>query len=148
VTNSLATRRPQVAREWHPTRNGGRTPDDFVWSSNEQVWWKCAHGDDHEWRARINNRTSNDTGCPVCAGATPGADTCLAAVFPKLAAEWHSLRNGSLTPAQVTAQSNRIAWWRCRLGHEWKASVQNRARGAGCPFCSDNRASRRRRSGG
>ena len=139
VTNSLAGRRPEVAREWHPWRNAGHSPADFVWSSNEEAWWKCPAGDDHEWRARINNRTSNDTGCPFCAGMAPSETTSLAAVFPELAEQWHPLLNGDLGPADVTTQSNRVAFWRCSRGHVWRASVENRARGAACPFCSGRR---------
>lgn len=34
-------------------------------------------------------------------------DNCLAVVNPKLAAEWHPTKNGSLTPDMVTKGSNK-----------------------------------------
>jgi len=139
VTNSLLARRPDVAASWHPSRNLTLTPAEFVWSSNEEVWWKCPRADHHEWRARINNRTSNDTGCPFCCGAAPSQSTSLAAVFPELAEEWHPTLNGDLRADGVTTQSNRAVWWRCAAGHEWRASVENRARGSGCPRCARKR---------
>ena len=56
----------------------------------------------------------------------------------ELAGEW-SDRNFPLTPEQVTCGSNRKVWWKGKCGHEWEASIKNRARGAGCPYCSGNR---------
>ena len=41
VTNSLATQFPDVAEEWHPTKNGDLTPVDVVAGSIKRFWWKC-----------------------------------------------------------------------------------------------------------
>src|SRR6266852_2788894 len=143
VTNSLAARSPAVASQWHLTKNGARKPDDFVWSSNSIVWWKCTAGPDHEWRARINGRTSGAKGCPFCAGNRPSTTNSLASVLPDLGDEWHRELNRHLAPDGVTACSNRRVWWRCRKdpSHVWKAVIQSRTKGAGCPFCSGNRVS-------
>lgn len=62
-------------------------------------------------------------------------DNCLAVANPNLAAEWHPTKNGSLTPDMVTKGSNKKAWWKCRLGHEWQTRIVSRSRGTGCPFC-------------
>ena len=62
----------------------------------------------------------------------------LASRKPHIAAEWATDRNGTLTPQMVTVGSNRSVWWRCSLGHEWKATVVSRQKN-GCPFCG-NRA--------
>jgi hypothetical protein len=56
---------PNLAKEWHPTRNGFLTPGDVTPFSNKKVWWLCSK--DHEWEATISNR-SNGRGCPYCAG--------------------------------------------------------------------------------
>ena len=138
MSNSLAARAPLVAAEWHPRRNGARTPADVVWSSNAHAFWKCPAAVDHQWRARINNRTSNRAGCPFCSGNAVAPSTSLASVFPDLAREWDIAGNGGMRPQQVTTQSNRVVVWRCRAdpSHEWRASVQSRARGSGCPRCS------------
>ena len=60
----LATQNPELAKEWHPTRNGKLTPQDVLPGSGTKVWWYCEHG--HEWQAKIGNR-SRGTGCPICA---------------------------------------------------------------------------------
>src|SRR6266511_2459775 len=67
VTNSLATMRPHLAKEWHSTRNT-LTPRDVTPGSAVKVWWKCEAGPDHEWLAAPNTRTNIGAGCPCCDG--------------------------------------------------------------------------------
>jgi hypothetical protein len=55
---------------------------------------------------------------------------------PRLTKEWHHKKNGSLTPMDVKFSSNKKVWWQCSRGHEWEATVNNRNRGTGCPYCS------------
>jgi hypothetical protein len=38
-------------------------------------------------------------------------------------------------PSSLTRSSNKKVTWKCDLGHIWNASVNNRARGDGCPYC-------------
>src|SRR5207245_6800439 len=65
ITNSLATRSPSLAAEWHPSRNEGLRPEQITAGSGKSVWWKCPKGADHEWLASPNSRTSgNKQGCP------------------------------------------------------------------------------------
>lgn len=65
--NDLATKMPQVAREWHPELNGGLTPDMVTAGSRKKVWWQCDLG--HAWLAVVYSRTGEQlNGCPVCAG--------------------------------------------------------------------------------
>jgi hypothetical protein len=66
VTNSLATRAPELASQWHPTRNADLRPEQVVAQSNRKVWWMCPNAPDHEWQATLNNRWSGN-GCPLCA---------------------------------------------------------------------------------
>lgn len=137
--NDLATVYPDLARQWHPARNGPLTPHDVVPGARRRVWWKCEKG--HEWQALISSRTSSGAGCPVCAGkiAVPGEND-LASLFPDLAAQWHPDRNGQLTAESVTPYSNKKVWWRCPLGHEYQAVVAARASsGSGCPYCAGRR---------
>ena len=51
--NSLQTRYPAVAAEWHPTLNR-KTPDECVGMSHTQVWWHNAHRG--SWQQRIDSR--------------------------------------------------------------------------------------------
>lgn len=62
----------------------------------------------------------------------------LAETHPELAAQWHPTLNGSLKPTDVTAgASSKSPFWICDLGHTWKAVIPNRAKGSGCPYCSN-----------
>ena len=136
--NDLATQFPELARQWHPTKNGALRPDQVVSGSSRKVWWVCAHG--HEWKAAIASRALSGNSCPVCAGRKVAAgENDLASHFPSIAAQWHPTKNGDLTPQQVTPSSNRKVWWRCELGHDYQAAVSSRTmNGSGCPYCADH----------
>jgi hypothetical protein len=131
---SLLRNNPELAKEWHPTKNGSLTPADLTLGSNKKVWWVCAKGD--EWLARVNDRDYRGTGCPYCAGRAVGSDNCLEAINPKLAKQWHPKKNGGLTPKDVAPNSDKKAWWVCGKGHEWQATISNRNRARGCPYCA------------
>jgi len=64
--NDLGTRFPEVAAQWHPTRNGNLTPAQVSAGMNAKVWWRCEQG--HEWETTVYRRATRGTGCPVCAG--------------------------------------------------------------------------------
>ena len=131
----LASRFPELAREWHPTKNLPLTPECVLPGSEIKVWWRCGLG--HVWRATIHSRTDG-CGCPVCANrAVALGVNDLASQFPNLAQEWHPTKNGALTPQEVTFGTKRKVWWRCEKGHEWYVSVQSRTLdGTGCPVCA------------
>ena len=57
VTNSLSSLYPELAKEWHPTKNGDLKPDQVVAGSNKKFWWKCDKGPDHEWDAVLVHRS-------------------------------------------------------------------------------------------
>ena len=57
--NSLAVKAPEVAAQWHPTRNGSKRPDSVGPYSNLIVWWQHTSeltGDVHEWKAQVGGR--------------------------------------------------------------------------------------------
>jgi len=66
--NNLLVLFPDVAKEWHPTKNGELTPYGFTPSSHKKVWWKCPKG--HDYDSVISGRTGKDKprGCRYCAG--------------------------------------------------------------------------------
>ena len=39
--NDLETRFPDIAAQWHPTKNGSKTPDMFTFGSGQKVYWLC-----------------------------------------------------------------------------------------------------------
>lgn len=96
-------------------------------------WWQCAYG--HAWEATLSNRIGNGSGCPYCAGKRATSKRNLAVLHPELVSEW-SDRN-PLPPSEYTPVSNKEVWWVCSRGHEWSASIQNRANGhKKCKICS------------
>jgi hypothetical protein len=133
--NDLGTRNPSLAAEWHPTRNGERTPEHVTLMNGTKAWWCCEIG--HEWEAVISSRSAG-TGCPVCAGQVVVAGfNDLASCQPEVAATWHPTLNGDVTPQTIAQYSNRKAWFLCPKGHEWESTVNNRSHGQGCPECAD-----------
>jgi hypothetical protein len=136
-SNSLATLDPELAKEWHPTKNGTLTPYDVTIGSIKKVWWKCDKGDDHEWESKINNRTINNNGCSVCNNRTIVNSNCLVTLNHELSSEWHPTKNGTLTPYDVGPYSQKKVWWKCNKGddHEWDAVINSRNSGNGCPIC-------------
>lgn len=131
--NSLETLKPELAKEWHPTKNEDLSPKNVTQWSDRSVWWMCEKG--HEWESRISNRTKGNR-CPFCSGKKVCDDNCLATLNPELAKEWHPTKNGELTPKDVTCGSNKKVWWMCKKGHEWEAKINNRSNGRNCPHCS------------
>lgn len=132
---SLAYRFPELAKEWHPVKNGDLTPNDVTVGSNKNVWWigKCGH----EWDSVVKERVRG-YGCPVCAGKRvyKGIND-LESNFPEIVVEWNYERNHPLLPNEITARSAKKVWWICSNGHQYKSSVYNRTRGRGCPYCSN-----------
>ena len=141
---SLAFLFSQLAALWHPTKNGNRTPAQFLPQSNVKVWWRCPNGPDHEWLAYIYEMTKSvHAGCPFCAGKRLSVTNTLAALLPTIAVQWHPTKNGQLKPDQLRVRSAKKVWWKCLNGpdHEWQTSVDARRRyGSGCPFCAGQRA--------
>ena len=129
---SFASLKRNLAKEWHPTKNGKLTPKDVTIHSAKKVWWKCKEG--HEWQAIIASRTAGNK-CPYCNGRKLCKESCLSTVNPALAKEWHPTKNGKLTPSKVLPSSPKKVWWKCKKGHEWQAGIAYRGRGRGCPYC-------------
>lgn len=137
--NDLATTHPALAAEWHPIKNGDLTPQKISYGYDKRVWWRCTNG--HEWQAAPKTRVRMGAGCPICANDVAQAGyNDLTTLFPAVAAEWHPTKNGNLTPSQVVSGSHQTVWWRCSLGHEWRAEIVDRTRGTnGCPYCGNKK---------
>lgn len=63
---SLGYLNPELAKEWHPTKNGNITPFDIFANTNQFIWWLCPICG-HEWKAKGSNRNAGKRGCPRCA---------------------------------------------------------------------------------
>ena len=138
-TDSLQSEYPNLAKQWHPTKNSSLTADTVTPHSGQKVWWLCSNG--HEWNAVINSR-SRGMGCPYCAGQKPTADRNLATQYPNLVKEWDWIKNNHWRPEDFTPRSSEKLWWKCEKGHSWQATISNRTRPdfkGGCPCCSNRK---------
>ena len=134
--NDLGTLYPDVAAQWDREKNGSLSPRDVSTGSKIRIWWRCPEG--HSWQSPVASRTAWGHGCPVCAGKTiVTGENDLAHLQPEIAAQWDKRKNGRLRPSEVAVSSNRPAWWRCELGHSYRATVSSRTqRKTGCPYCA------------
>lgn len=149
--NDLQTVNPELAKQWHPTKNGNLKPADVTAYSRKKVWWLLSYDDaktgkhfDFEWKAAIYGRHDGN-GCPYLNGrAVWKGFNDLQTVNPEFAKLWHPTKNGNLKPTNVMANSNKIVWWMYQYNNldgthfnfEWKASINSRNRGNGCPYLS------------
>ena len=133
--NSMRNTRPDLTRDFHPTRNGNHSPDTLLGGTHTELWWLCSDCE-HEWQAdRRGGR-----GCPACANSAVHSDgrNSLRTLHPSLSDEFHPTKNGDFTPDKLLAGSNASIHWVCGIcSHEWKNRVGKRALlEQGCPACS------------
>ena len=76
-------------------------------------------------------------------GLVKRADT-LARDYPELAKQWYPTKNNFLLPSNVSYGSGLRVWWQCSNNHEWKAVINSRRQGSGCPCCAGQRPTEER----
>ena len=100
--NDLATTHPDLAGQWHPSKNGNLDPNSIMAGTGKYIWWLCESG--HEWKAPGFNRMKG-VGCPTC--ATTGFD-------PNLPGYFYLIENQTLRSRKVgiaNSHSDRLASW-------------------------------------
>lgn len=132
-TKSVAELQPELAAQWHPTRNGKYTPENVVRSSERVMWWKsdcCGY----EWEASVGARDSGRRlRCPSCRTILDS----LAWQDPGLAAEWSPANPVTAWHVRPSASLPFAPQWICSTNpdHVWNAPVASRSIGAECPEC-------------
>lgn len=127
---------PDIAKQLHPTKNVGIDIHKLAAYANKKLWWQCEK--EHEWEAKVANRTAHQSRCPYCSGKKIlVGETDLNTTHPTIATQWHPTKNGTIIAAGVSAGSNKKFWWLDEFGHEWEATVNSRVGGkTGCPYCA------------
>lgn len=129
--NDLKTKYPEVAKEWHPSKNKLILITEMGAHSHQKVWWlgKCGH----EWKALVYHRTLSKSGCPECK-----VNPSLLKDHTTLAREIHPTKNESINFEDFREYSNEKIWWlNPECGHEWEATPYSRiAKGCGCSTCA------------
>jgi hypothetical protein len=143
--NSLFLKYPDLASQWVKCLEEGceeYTPEMITPLSNYAVLWKCLDCS-HTWTARISDR-SLGSGCPACWGRVVSDKNRLSLHYPELINEWHPIKNGDLTPNEVTYSSHKEIWWICKHGHEWSTPVHSRTiMKSNCPECAESKGEKR-----
>jgi len=132
--NTLLSLRPDLAKEWHPIRNGAIGPNDVNPDSSRKVWWLCNKG--HWWLASVRSRV-NGKKCSVCSSLMGETDLRVEAIRPDLLKDWHPVRNLEVKFSDVRCNHRGKVWWICSMGHEWEASIPSMLSGQGCPLCKN-----------
>lgn len=132
--NDFATSQPQFAEEWSD-RNLPLMPDMINEKSRKNVWWKCRECG-NEWKSVVYARIKG-TVCPVCADrAVLAGYNDLETTDAHLLDEWDYEKNKDITLAAISRNSMKSVWWKCSLGHSWKAKIYERTvEERGCPVC-------------
>ncbi len=124
----LSIARPDLTAQFHPNKNIDISPEVISFQHKGQVWWLCEKG--HEWKEKVSNRVRQKTvNCKICES--------LAYAHPELAKELHPTFNNDLKADDIAPGSHQKVWWLCQQGHEYNATVKNRAvNRSGCPYCT------------
>ena len=144
--NDLESRYPEIAKQWHPTKNRGFLPSEISYASNKEFFWLYSYDDpitgrhfDFVWKSKVENRTLLGEECPFLAPSPKvwmGFND-LATCYPEIAAEFHPTKNRKQTPDGIYKSSSRKYWWKCsKCGKVWRASAKERIdQGAMCSQC-------------
>ena len=123
--------RPDLAKQWHPTKNGTLGPKDVTPGSRKKVWWLCERG--HWWLAAVSDRIRGMK-CTYCRDLQKQGEQCMSDAKPELLKEWHPSRNSGLKAREVACTHGDKVWWLCNNGHEWQATIRSRLTGKTLPL--------------
>ena len=136
---SLAETHPEIAAQWHPTKNGDLTPWNITYGSNKKVWWKCL--EKHPaYLSEIRSRTTKKSGCPYCAGKMVCLQTSIFTTHPDVVKEWDYQKNKKIDPKTISYGSDEKVWWKCNKGHSYKYSIHKQVEkktSPRCPICCE-----------
>jgi very-short-patch-repair endonuclease len=132
------SKKSYLIKEWDYEKNGKIKPEFVSVKSPRTYWWLCEKG--HSYQSKVYART-NGHNCPFCSGRkTITGLNDLSTVNNILSKEWNFDKNKGIDPKLLKAYSNVKVWWLCEKGHEWEATINNRAKGKNCPYCSGRKA--------
>ena len=137
--NDLATVDPELAQEWDTARNGKLTPQDVL------------PGTEKKGLVGLRTRASLAGGglctdeqakwLPILFRKTGAARLQRPCVTKSGACRTvgHGTKRNAHPAAGHSLTSNRKAWWICEKGHSFQAVIASRAKGTGCPYCTNRK---------
>ena len=96
IEKSILKIKPELAKLWHPTKNGNLKPSEVNAGSRKGCWFLCKKG--HEFKISPHQKGYRFT-CPYCSGKKVTHDNNLEYLHPLIAKEWHPKKN-KLKPRQ------------------------------------------------
>ena len=134
--NDVASTHPEIARQAE-----GWDPNEVIAGSHKKYSFRC--NNNHTYVTTLGSRTGKgNSGCPYCVNqkVLVGFND-LATTSPELAKE-----ADGWDPTTVITGSNKKLFWKCSLGHRYKATVSDRMgnvkkelKGTSCPFCANQK---------
>lgn len=139
LNNSLKNLYPELAKEWHPTKNGNITPDLIIAETHDKYYWLCPEG--HTYKASPKNRIRMNSGCPYCAGQKilKGFND-LETTHPEIALDFDNTKNDRKS-FEVGKGCSDYFWFKChKCGYEFYYQLSTYvARGGKCPVCTEGK---------
>ena len=152
-THSLQAKYPEIAKQWHPTKNGDITPNQITACSGDAHWWlcpkKCPQGCEHAYKMIVGNKIKGQ-GCPFTGCCASSKQFCihtsLETTHTEIANYWDKEKNKNiygnpLLPQDVTYGTNYMAHWKCPkkcpegCSHTWEATVASTVIPKECDVC-------------
>lgn len=135
ATKPLAQIHPELASQWHLTRNKGMSPDQLPWNSKRKVWWQSACCGAEWEESPLNRDKYRRMRCPTCQSILGSLAWC----DPGLALEWASENPISAWHVRPSADTAFVPRWVCAndSSHRWEMPLASRSAGAGCPECRE-----------
>lgn len=143
--NNLKVLYPSVAKTFHLVKNN-TSPELIVAGSHKKYWWICENKKHHIYQATVYDRTQKKykkkgsgftlgTNCPFCSGRQVWPGESFGDYYPHLIKELDHKQDENFNIFKISIGSDRRANWVCYRGHKWRAGLNHRARGTGCPRC-------------
>ncbi|WP_051145373.1 zinc-ribbon domain-containing protein [Butyrivibrio fibrisolvens] len=136
--NDLDTVYPECGKWW--SNDNDKKPEDYFPFSHARVKWRCLKCGYAFYRI-VSDHVKMWT-CPCCTDShVIVGKNDLQTRQPILIEEWNYKRNQK-GPECYKEHSNKKVWWLCSYcGYEWRAIINNRSKGEGCPRCNRGYAS-------
>jgi hypothetical protein len=148
---------PEFYEEFDITKNKNIKKEKITIGDKRKFWWLCSKCG-FSWLSKISaRRRRGHTNCKICmyklkeknilsfnedyVGKIVDKNKSFGFIYPELAKEWHTEKNGYATPFDFGVLSNIKVWWKCKNNHEWETKISNRTKTVArnqkshCPEC-------------
>lgn len=148
--NDLQTVDPELAKLFHPTKNGTNKASDYCVGSNKKVWWlykyvgpKTNKAFNFEWQDSVKTMYRDHsnpflTNHLVYKGFNDLETWAINNNRNDILSDWDYDKNNSSTPSDIVFGSAKRINWKCRnCGHEWNTKLTDRVYyHTECPSCA------------